>query len=1169
MKSMFNRDIVRSIRSSMGRFLAIAGIVALGCGFYAGLRMVAPDMRISADEFYDGTELYDIVLVSTLGFSDSQIDDVRATEGVQAACAAKSTDIMALLGGEQYTMRVISFDAEAAGRSSTDDGVHVVSEDGSYLNRLVLAQGAWPTEAGECVISADRVMNTPIEIGDKIEVLYGSQDLDGVLRTRTLTVTGLVHTPAYVSAISIGSTSLGSGSIQQVVYTPENTFEDDFPSSQIFVKVASADELFAGSDEYQHAVDEVVARFEENSGAIAKVRYDDVRQTAQSELDDARAEFDQQKVLADQRIAEGQEELVAAAAKLADAARQIASGQREYDAGAAELESSKAEAETQLAAAREELEDAQTVVDEGEAQVVVAREELAAHEEEYAEGLAEWNAGKAAYDQAYAQYEASAPEREQVATALEQALSAKDALEYQMEQARAAGMAEDDPAYIAMLNQLNALEAQIAQLRDLQSRFEAAKAQLDAMKAQLDEGAATLAATRAQLDAALVEIESREQQLEQAKAQIEEGWAQYRENEASTNALLDEAQRKLDAAKAALDAAKSELASGQAEYDRGVAEFEAQRSSAYEQLASAEGELDDAQAAIDDIEQPTIYVLDRTSNYGVVSYVTDADRVDSIARVFPFIFFLVAALVALTTMTRMVEEERVIIGTYKALGYGRARITGKYLTYAASASIIGAIIGIGVLSQVLPYVISKAYAIIYNVPPLTLPLPVNIPLSLLSAGLGIGITLFATWAAAAATLREQPAALMLPRAPSAGKRILLQRVKPVWQRLSFSWKVTCRNLFRYKKRLWMTIVGIAGCTALLLTGLGLHDAIWDIIDKQFGPILNYNMVVQLSDDASQDDIRDTMTYMEDTGDVGQMARAERVNMQIASATHSPTGLVIVIPEDAGKLGELIIAKERIGQVPIELNAQSVILTEKMAKTLGVGKGDSITVYDQDEIGNPVGEGSSLTITDIMEYYVGHELIVGSEAWNDGIGAPLDYDAIYGVCTEDAGRRAAVTEGLHARDEVETVGYNDETIDSYRKMLTSVNMIVVVLVVAAAGLAFIVLYNLTNINITERRREIASLKVLGFTPREVNAYIFREIVLLTLIGAALGLVLGYFLEGFVVTTAEVDYVMFGREIHLLSYLLGYVITIAFSAIVMFAMRHKLAGIDMVESLKSID
>ncbi|MBE6464753.1 MAG: FtsX-like permease family protein [Eggerthellaceae bacterium] len=1169
MKSVFNRDIVRSISSSLGRYLAIAGIVALGCGFYAGLRMTAPDMHISGDEFYDGTELYDILLVSSLGFSDSQLETARATEGVEAACAAKSTDIMALLDGEQYAMRVISFDVDAAAASSTDDGVHVLSEDSSYLNRLILERGSWPTEADECVLSADRVMSTPIEIGDTVEVLYGSQDLDGVLTVRAFKVTGLVHTSSYVSAISIGSTSLGSGGIQQIVYVPEKTFEEDFPCSQIFVKVKGADELFAGSDEYQHAIDEVVARFEENSGAIAKVRYDDIRGDAQSKLDDAKAEYNEQKALADKRIAEGQNELVQAAAKLADAARQIASGQEQYDTGVSELADQRAQAEEQLATALKELEDAQAEVEYGEEQLEVAREELAEHEAEYADGLAQWNASKAQYDEALAQYEASAPERQQVASALNQALTSKSTLEARIEQARAAGMPDDDPAMIEMQNQLSALNAQISYLQQLQKEFEAAKAALDAAKEKLDAGEAVLRDMRSELDAAQETISARAKELEDAKAQIADGWAQYREKEAYAASQLDQAQKQLDAAADELARARSELAAGQSEYNRGLAEFESGRAEAYAQLGNAQGELDDAQKQIDDLEEPKIYVLDRTSNYGVVSYNTDAERVDNIARVFPFIFFLVAALVALTTMTRMVEEERVIIGTYKALGYSRARITGKYLAYAASASIIGAVIGIGILSQVLPYVISKAYAIIYNVPPLSLPLPVDMPLALLSAGLGVGITLVSTWAAVAATLREQPASLMLPRAPSAGKKILLQRVTPIWQRLSFSWKVTCRNLFRYKKRLWMTIVGIAGCTALLLTGLGLHDAIWDIIDKQFGPIVNYNVVVQMADDATEDEISRTLSYMEDTGGVSNLARAERANMKVSSADHNPTGLIIVIPEDAKQMNELIITKERVGQVPIELNEQSVIMTEKMAKTLNVRPGDCVTVYEQDEIGNAVGDGHTLTITDVMEYYVGHELIVGADAWSQNVGTALDYSAIYGTCTEDASKRAAVTEGLHARDEVETVAYNDETIDSYRKMLTSVNMIVVVLVVAAAGLAFIVLYNLTNINITERRREIASLKVLGFTRREVNAYIFREIVLLTLIGAAFGLVLGYFLEGFVVTTAEVDYVMFGREIHLVSYLLGYAITIVFSAIVMFAMRHKLAGIDMVESLKSID
>lgn len=562
-------------------------------------------------------------------------------------------------------------------------------------------------------------------------------------------------------------------------------------------------------------------------------------------------------------------------------------------------------------------------------------------------------------------------------------------------------------------------------------------------------------------------------------------------------------------------------------------------------------------------------MLDRTKNYGVSSLKSDSERIDNIAAVFPFIFFLVAALVALTTMTRMVDEERVLIGTYKALGYGRAVITWKYLVYAGIASISGAFIGIAALSQVLPFIISRAYAIIYNVPQPPLPLTVDMPLALLAAGMGVGITLFSTWAAVAATLREQPASLMLPRAPRAGKRILMERITPLWRRMGFSWKVTCRNLFRYKKRLFMTVVGIAGCTALLLTGLGLHNAIWDIIDKQYGELVHYNVIVTLKDDATDDDVRAIESFMADSGCAWDMTRTQDANMQVRGNTDTTYGVEEVVPQDAGAFSRVYVFRERLTRTAITMDDDAVILTEKLAKSMGVGVGDTFTLYDQDDIGNPVGDGYGLTVTGIAENYVGNRLYMGSHVYERIYGSAPAFTSVYGTCTDDAGERATFTDDLHGQDRVETVAYNDETIDSYRKMLSSVNMIVVVLVTAAAALAFIVLYNLTNINITERRREIASLKVLGFTTREVDAYIYREIILLTVLGALLGLVLGVFMEGFVVVTAEVDYVMFGRDIHLLSFIGAFVLTLAFSLLVMLAMRGKLKKIDMVESLKSIE
>ncbi|MBO4364696.1 MAG: FtsX-like permease family protein [Eggerthellaceae bacterium] len=1150
MRSVFNRDIARSIASSLGRFLAIAGIVALGCGFYAGLRMTAPDMRYAGDLFYDGTNLYDIRMLGTLGYSEDQVQCVRETEGVKAACASKSTDVMAMLNGEQYAMRIISFDANAAQASNTEDGVSVSSGDDSYLNRLVLAEGSWPTKAGECILSADRVMGTPIQVGDTVEVLYGSQDLDDVLTIREFRVTGLAHSSSYVSSITLGSTSLGSGSIQQFVYVTEDNFDEDFPYSEIYVQVAGADGYLAGGNAYKERVDEVADRLEAASGEIAQQRYEQVHDEAQSELDDAQAEYDQQKADAQQKIEDGQRELDDAAAQLADAQSQIDSGQAEYESGVAELADARYKADTELSTARQKLESAQEEVESGEAQLKDAQTQLDEQRAAFEQQRAEWQAGKD-------QYDASAAEREQIEKGLTQAQAAKDTL-----QATLDGMKEGDPGYDEVLTQLQEVEAQLAQLQ-------AAKDQFDNAKAQLDEGETQLVAAQAQLDAAQLEIDGNARKLADARSQMEDGWNQYHEQESSTLAQLESAQQELDDAATQLDSAREELVSGKEEYEQGVADFNKQTAEAQQELDDAQAKIDDAQAEIDDIEKPEVYVLDRTSNYGVASYDSDAQRIDNIASVFPFIFFLVAALVALTTMTRMVEEERVIIGTYKALGYSRARITSKYLVYGAAASITGAVVGILVLSQVLPFVIAKAYAIIYNVPAPPLPLPVNIPLAFLSAGLGVGITLLATWAAVAATLREQPASLMLPRAPVAGKRILLQRIGPLWRHLSFSWKVTCRNLFRYKKRFWMTIAGIAGCTALLLTGLGLHDAIWDIIDKQYGPIVEYNVVVELADDIEAEDVDGVTSSISSMPDMKQVARAEHVNMQISSEHHETTDIEVTIPRDADKLSQLITFKERLNQKPIELTENSVILTEKMATTLDVKPGDVIFVYEQDDIGNPVGKGYELTVTDVMENYVGHALFVGKDTWAESVGDDLVYRAVYGYCTEDPDARAAFTQKLHDKPEVETVTYNDETIDSYRKMLSSVNMVVVVLVIAAAALAFIVLYNLTNINITERRREIASLKVLGFTKREVNAYIFREIVLLTLIGAAFGLLLGYFLEGFVVVTAEVDYVMFGRDIHLLSYVLGYILTIVFSVVVMVAMRSKLGNIDMVESLKSIE
>ena len=574
---------------------------------------------------------------------------------------------------------------------------------------------------------------------------------------------------------------------------------------------------------------------------------------------------------------------------------------------------------------------------------------------------------------------------------------------------------------------------------------------------------------------------------------------------------------------------------------------------------------------MDSLEKPEVYLLDRTQDEGVETYMQDTCRMDGIANVFPVFFFLVAALVALTTMTRMVEDDRVLIGTLKALGYSKGRIASRYLAYAAIASVGGAILGIAVLSQALPAIIMASYGVIYAVPAMAWPLPVDPRVALVSGGVGVGVTLVATWGAVVSSLRETPAQLMLPLAPKPGKRILLERIRPLWNRLSFSWKVTCRNMFRYKRRLAMTVAGVAGCTALLLVGFGLHDAIWDIIDCQYGPIVHYDTTVGIKDGATDEDMTAVEDILASTGQVTREDRVQEVTMHAAASGDATDTLrvSVVVPQNASTFEGAVTLRSRTAHEEIPFDGDSLVITEKLATRLGISVGDSVVLRDVDEVGNATGEGHALTVTGICENYVGNYVYVGRNAWAKVDASEPSFSTVLVATTLDADGRTALSEALHDEGAVSTVAFSSETIELYRSMLSVVDAVVVVLVVSAAALAFIVLYNLTNINVSERVREIASLRVLGFTRREVHAYIFREIAITAAIGDAVGLLLGTWLENFVVTTAEVDYVMFGRTIHAASYGFAFALTMGFTLLVMLAMRRHLDAVDMVESLKSVD
>lgn len=1170
MASAFGKDLRRSITHSWGRFLAIAIIAALGAGFYAGLRMTGPDMRLAGDEYYDGTSLADVRVVSTVGFDEAQIDALRDVEGVSAVMPAREADAISELDGVQYTLCFQSLDVDAAQASTCDDGFTVQSSDDSYLNRPVLKSGTWPTKSDECLLSSDTVWQTDVHIGDKVRLIEGTQDLDDSFAEREFTVVGFVNSSYYTCSTNVGSTSLGSGRLTSFVFVPDSTFTDDYPITEAFVAVDGARDLPWASDAYQAKVDEVANRIDAIADDLKASRIEGLQADAQATLDEKRAEYEQKKTDALAQLDDAQTalddskaqldsaaaELESAKETIAQSESQLASGRAQYESGVAELVNQRSQAQAALA-------QAQASIDEGWAQYQAAmqtREMLSNKLVEAQEGLGQVKNGLVQVEAGIDQAQQAIGELQVEIADLQEQIDALDPA---------------DPTYEKTKAQLEALERQLAQAQAALPQLQQQQAQLESQKTEIEVGIAQLQTGIAQIDTETAgvpeQLAAGEQELAAQKAAANQGFASGQASLDAAAAQLAQGQAQLDEGRAQLKSGQAEYADGLSQWENGAAELADKRAQAEAEFADAEAQLADAQAEVDDIAtmDADVYALDLKKNIGAESFRSDAGRIDQIAQVFPLLFFLVAALVSLTTMTRMVDEERVLIGTFKALGYSNGRIASKYLVYAMVASGVGSIVGIALLSQFLPWFIMNAYAIIYVVP--CRPTPIDPALFLLAAGLSVGITVAATLFAAMATLREKPAALMLPRAPKAGKRILLERIRPLWSRMSFSWKVTARNLFRYKRRFFMAIIGIAGCTGLLLTGLGLQNAINDIIDKQYGELYHYNAIVRMDSDVADAEKNAVAERVEadSEGPKAWVLTENKIVRTPGASDDIDQRVELNVPQDTQEFGNFNTLRTRVGHKPLAIDDEGVLISEKLATKLGVSVGDSIAIYDEDAIGNATGEGREVRVSGIMENYVAQYVLMSPALYESAMGEAPSYATLLANVAEGDDVREVFSDDVLAMDGVKTVTYNDETINSYRSMLKSVDSVVVVLVVAAALLAFVVLYNLTNINITERVREIATLKVLGFTPHEVNAYIYRETMLLSLIGAFVGLFLGIAMEGYVVITAEVDQVMFGREIHTLSFIIAFALTMLFSVIVTLAMKFKLKKIDMVESLKSVD
>ena len=940
-------------------------------------------------------------------------------------------------------------------------------------------------------------------------------------------------------------------------------------------------------------------------------------QAAQDQLTEGQAAYEEGV----RRLADGETQLSEGKKTLEDAQRQYEEGRAVYDSARAAL----TEGEAQLSEGKATLLDAQTAYEEGTAALAAQKPALEQGRAQYQQ-LLQLNQGQKAYDAAvqqlidqYAAYgvilskaqaEAlfsdaalaamvmSTPESAMTPEELQnyRNMAALNAAKKQLDAGVAAIIAQATPesamteeevralfsdASLAMLDaQLTAGETQLA---EGEAQLAAAKSQLDAGWAEYEKNAAVLAAGRAQLDATAPQLSAAKEQLDAgwaayesngttlygglnelraSKKTLDEGWATLTDRQseladaqrkiADARATLADARAELDDARATIAEKKQELADGKIDY--ATAKADAER-----ELADAYTELQDAQAELDDLEKPEWYLWDRSSNVSFASFDSNVAKLAAIARVFPMFFFLVAALVVSTTMTRMVEEERLQIGTMKALGYTQGDIMKKYLWYALAAAVAGTGAGLAVGFNVFPRMIWNAYTIIYYLPHLYVVWRWDY--ALLAGGTLTACALLITWLTCRATLRETPADLMRPRAPKAGKRILLERVGPVWRRLPFSYKVTCRNLLRYKKRFWMTVIGVAGCTALLVTGFGLSDSINAIITKQYNDVYHYDLMTAVTKASAT-----TGGPVYDT-----LFGGDAFTQSIATATEkveqdNPNGgkleTYLMIPRDVAAFANFADLHDRVTQTPTPLGETGVVLTEKLAATLGVTAGDRVTLQNSD------GVFASFAVTGVCEHYVFNYIYMSANTYTEGFEKEPGWNAILSILPDTSqAARDRISAQLLDLDDVASVTFTLDSMQMVLNMLTAINSVMGLIVACAAALAFIVLYNLTNINIAERVKEIATIKVLGFYDREVGAYINRESAALTFIGALFGLVAGVGLHRFVILTVEVDAVMFGREVHPISFVYAFALTMAFGFTVNLIMRRKLHRVSMVESMKA--
>lgn len=1079
MPATYLKDIFREIKISLGRFLSILCIVAIGVAFFAGIKASAPDMKNSADTYFDKYNVQDIQVYSTIGLTKKDVAAINKIKGVKSVQPSFSMDTLSQIDSTQMVIKVISYGID------------------QKMNKIRVVEGRMPERENECLVEASSATNKlygTFHIGDTIKLQSGTDEaLSKSLKHTKYKIVGTCYNPNYLS-YEKGSSNIGSGTVNSFIYIQNTNVLKDY-YTEVDVCVKGAKDLDCYSDEYFDVVDPVLKKIKKISNKQIDARI----QSYQSELDEKKQE---------------------ATDKFKDAENQFNDAQNKIDSGLSEIQSN----ELKLQNSKDQIN----------------------------QGWNEYYANLQLLDNIPTLQNAIA-QIEESEKKLPELLSQKEQVENGLQQINAEGDLNTKRTLIQ-----NAIDFIDIALKKLENYPDSSDA--ETIRIKLNEKKELLQGQLSLIDQAIAkkaELEAILPQIQSGIEQIQAGVAKKAELQSQLNQLLN--------AKNELNNAYVSLINGQAQYEDGVSKIEDAKNElnkSIEQLTLSKAEfniqkhdalreLSDAQLEIDKMEGKWI-VLDRNSHYSYRDYGACADRMDGIAKVFPVFFFLVAALVCMTTMTRMVDEQRNEMGTLKALGYSKLQIASKYIIYALIASILGSILGCSLGMYLFPTVIFNAWNTLYNIDQIKFLFQPG--LILLACGSVTGITLLATLYSIYSELIEMPSQLMRPKAAKAGKKILLERITFIWKRLSFLQKVTARNIFRYKKRFFMTIIGIAGCSALLVAGFGINDSISDIVNQQYNVIYHYDATVSAKTSEITSQIK-SLKGVKDVYEEDHLAVTTKIeNKDISTTVH-------IISNDK-KFKDFCTLFN--GNKEFDLDDSSVLISQKMATKLNKKAGDTIKIKDAN---NKVIKAK---IKGVFTNYVGHHIYASEslyKSWNTN----AKTTHIYLIKSKKTTKKFERNLGnkIMNIDGVQSVTFYSSLQKNFKDMIKSISYIVVVLVISAACLAFVVLYNLSNVNISERKREIATIKVLGFTRKEVDAYINRETILLTILGSLIGLGIGIGLHHLIMNLAEMDDIMFGRTINSISYVISFVMTIGFNAIINLCMHKKLNNIQMVESLKAVE